>query len=154
PPEKRTPPQAGKLRACFLEQHAPEAIRRAHRDVLDLRRRRAALIESFPTVMVMEEMPKPRDTFMLIRGQYDKHGAKVTPGVPVLFPPLSPGGRGAGGEGAPRDRLALARWLVDRSNPLTSRVTVNRYWQSYFGTGLVKTTEDFGSQGEWPSHPE
>jgi len=145
---KRTPEQAGKLRACFLDQHAPEAIRQAYRELLDLRRRRAALVERFTTVMVMEEMPTPRQTFVLLRGQYDKHGEKVTPGVPAALkhPSLT--------VGAPKNRLAFARWLVDGSNPLTARVTVNRYWQAYFGTGLVKTTEDFGSQGEWPSHPE
>jgi hypothetical protein len=160
PPAKRTPQQASKLRACFLEQHAPEAIRQAYRDVLDLRRRRVALVESFPTTMVMEEMPKPRDTFVLIRGQYDKHGDKVTPGVPAV---LTSGGARRVSEGqsdpsltrrALNNRLGLARWLVDRANPLTARVTVNRYWQTYFGTGLVKTAEDFGTQGEYPSHPE
>jgi mono/diheme cytochrome c family protein len=148
PREKRTPQQAAKLRACFLEEHAPEAIRQAHREVLDLRRRRAALVESFPTVMVMEEMPLPRETFVLTRGQYDKPGEKVTPGVPAILT--------AGASPAARldSRLGFARWLVDRSNPLTARVTVNRYWQTYFGTGLVKTVDDFGAQGEWPSHPE
>jgi len=154
PRQKRSPQQTGKLRACFLEEHAPEAIRQAHREVLDLRRRRAALVESFPTTMVMEEMPVPRDSFVLIRGQYDKHGEKVTPGLPAAFAPLAPSGRGVGGEGTPNNRLGLARWLVDRSNPLTARVTVNRWWQTYFGTGLVKTVDDFGAQGEWPSHPE
>jgi mono/diheme cytochrome c family protein len=152
--EKRTPQQAGKLRACFLEQYAPEAIRQAHRDLVELRRRREAMVENFPTVMVMEEMPVPRPTFVLTRGQYDKPGEKVTPGVPAILPPLSPRGRGAGGEGSPSNRLDFARWLVRRSNPLTARVTVNRYWQTYFGTGLVKTVDDFGVQGEWPSHPE
>ncbi len=148
PRERRTPEQAAKLRACFLERYAPEAIRQPYREVLALRRRRAALVESFPTTMVMEEMPTPRETFVLIRGQYDKHGEKVTPGLPaVLAPGLVPAA-------APRNRLDLARWIVDRSNPLTARVTVNRYWQTYFGTGLVKTAEDFGTQGEYPSHPE
>jgi hypothetical protein len=96
--------------------------------------------------MVMQEMPAPRDTFVLVRGQYDKKGEKVTAGVPVSLPPLP--------AGAPANRLGLARWLVSAEQPLTARVTVNRYWQMFFGTGLVKTPEDFGSQGERPSHPE
>jgi len=96
--------------------------------------------------MVMEERPQPRDTFLLIRGAYDRYGEKVAPGVPSSLPGLP--------AGAPPNRLALARWLVDPSNPLTARVTVNRYWQLFFGTGLVKTAEDFGTQGERPSHPE
>jgi hypothetical protein len=96
--------------------------------------------------MVMEELPRSRDTFVLIRGQYDKPGAKVTAGVPASLPPMP--------KGVPSNRLGFARWLVDPANPLTARVAVNRFWQMYFGTGLVKTAEDFGSQGEWPSHPE
>ena len=102
--------------------------------------------KSLPTAMVMGEMNEPRDTFVLIRGQYDQYGDKVEPGVPAALPPLP--------EGVPNNRLGLARWLVDRNNPLMSRVTVNRYWQHYFGAGLVGTTEDFGSQGEVPSHPD
>ena len=88
----------------------------------------------------------PRDTFVLLRGAYDKPGDKVTPAVPSFLPPMP--------ADAPRNRLGLARWLVDPANPLTARVAVNRYWQMYFGTGIVKTAEDFGSQGEAPSHPE
>jgi len=104
--------------------------------------------KGIPTVMVMEELSKPRPTYVLKRGQYDHpdRNQKVEPNVPAFLPPL-PGN-------APRNRLGLARWLVDPANPLTSRVTVNRYWQRYFGTGLVKTTENFGIQGEPPSHPE
>jgi hypothetical protein len=94
----------------------------------------------------MEEMPVPRDTFVLTRGEYNRRGEKVNPGVPASLPPLSPG--------VANDRLGFARWLVSPVNPLTARVAVNRYWQMYFGNGLVKTVDDFGSQGEWPSHPE
>ncbi len=102
--------------------------------------------KSSPTAMVMEEMAKPRDTFLLIRGAYDKHGEKVTPAVPAFLPAIPPGVK--------HDRLALARWLVDPSHPLVGRVTVNRFWQTIFGTGIVRTAEDFGSQGEQPTHRE
>jgi hypothetical protein len=146
PAEKRTKPQADKLRAYFLENHAPAPIRQAHQQLVRLRKQREQLIESFPTTMVMEERPTPRDAFVLIRGQYDKPGEKVTAGVPASLPSLPPG--------VPNNRLGFARWLADPANPLTARVAVNRYWQMYFGTGLVKTVEDFGSQGEWPIHPE
>jgi hypothetical protein len=96
--------------------------------------------------MVMADLPKPRDTFVLIRGAYDKKGEKVTAGVPAAFPPLP--------NEAPLNRLGLAQWLTDPQHPLTARVAVNRFWQQYFGRGLVKTSEDFGLQGEWPSHPD
>ncbi len=111
-----------------------------------LKKERSELEKRLPTMMVMAERPTPRETFVLIRGQYDKKGEKVGPATPVSLPPLP--------AAAPRNRLGLAEWLVDPRNPLTARVTVNRYWQSYFGVGLVRTTEDFGSQGEAPSHPE
>jgi hypothetical protein len=146
PVDRRTPQQADKMRAYFLEKHAPDRLRWAYQQVRALRKQRNGLVESFPTTMVMEEMPTPRDSFVLLRGQYDRHGEKVTPGVPASLPPLP--------AGAPNNRLGFARWLVDPSNPLTARVAVNRYWQMLFGTGLVKTVGDFGSQGEWPSHPE
>jgi hypothetical protein len=91
-------------------------------------------------------MAAPRGTFVLMRGAYDKPGDKVEPAVLSFLNPMP--------ADAPRNRLGLARWIVDPANPLTARVAVNRYWQMYFGTGLVKTAEDFGSQGEAPSHPE
>jgi len=94
--------------------------------------------------MIMEERKEPRDSFVLLRGIYNKYGDKVSPAVPACFPPLP--------KGAPNNRLGFAKWLVDRSNPLTARVIVNRYWQMFFGVGLVKTGEDFGAQGEPPTH--
>ena len=97
--------------------------------------------------MVMEEMPTPRDTHVLIRGEYDKHGApRSRPACPARCRRL------------PQARRTTASASPTGSsipdNPLTARVAVNRYWQMLFGTGLVKTVEDFGAQGEWPSHPE
>jgi hypothetical protein len=145
-PDRRTREQAHKIRAYFLEQQAPPPIRQARQRVLSLRRQKEQLWEGIPTTMVMEEMPTPRDTHVLVRGVYDRPGERVTPGVPASLSPLPPG--------VANNRLGFARWLVDPSNPLTPRVAVNRYWQMYFGTGLVKTVDDFGSQGEWPSHPD
>jgi hypothetical protein len=145
-PEHRPTGLALKIRACFLNDAAPAAIRGAWRQVVELRKIRAALVESFPTTMVMQEMPQPRETHLLARGQYDRPGETVLPGVPASLPPLS--------AGAANNRLSLARWLVDPSNPLTARVAVNRLWQMLFGMGLVRTVDDFGAQGEPPSHPE
>ena len=98
------------------------------------------------TVMVMKEVEKPRDAFVLLRGEYDKIGPKVERKLPAVLPPLP--------EGAPNNRLGLARWLVSGRHPLTARVWVNRAWERFFGIGLVKTSENFGSQSEWPSNPE
>ncbi len=99
-----------------------------------------------PRTMVMRDRAQPRDTFILVKGAYDKYADKVTQGTPAFLPPLPPD--------APPNRLALAQWLVSPQQPLTPRVTVNRAWQIFFGRGLVKTTEDFGVQGEKPTHPE
>jgi len=145
-PAERSKAQAAKMRWCFQDQFARPAIREQWKTVLDLRNDRAQLVETFPTVMVMQENPAPRETHLLIRGAYDRPGDKVSPAVPSVLPPLP--------EGAPNNRLGFAKWLVDPANPLPARVTVNRFWQMYFGVGLVKTVEDFGSQGEWPSNPE
>jgi hypothetical protein len=112
----------------------------------DLTKKKTDFDAAIPVSLVMADVPTPRDTFVLIRGAYDKPGDKVLPGVPAVLPPLP--------EGAPVNRLGLAKWLVDPQHPLTARVTVNRFWQQYFGVGIVKTAEDFGAQGAWPTHPE
>ena len=141
----RTAGQALKLRKYYIEHQADSQIRDAHRRLTDTRREYERVVESFPTVMVMQEMATPRPTHVLVRGEYDNPGKRVSRGVPAFLPGLD------AGEG--NDRLALARWIVDRSNPLTARVTVNRVWQMLFGVGLVESTEDFGVQGARPSHP-
>ncbi len=146
PADQRTAAQKKKLSAYFLEHHAPEHLRAAEHAVRDLERRRTELIESFPTVMVMEDISPPRPTFVLARGQYDRPTESVERDVPACLPPFGPD--------RPRNRLGLAQWLVAPEQPLTARVIVNRYWQLLFGVGLVKTSEDFGLQGERPSHPE
>src|SRR5262249_43649614 len=146
PPDKRSKAQADKIKLYFLEKQAPSHLQQAWRDLVDPREKRDRFAESIPTVMVMQERAAPHDTFLLVRGAYDKPGEKVSPGVPATLPPLP--------KDCPNNRFGFARWLVDPSNPLTARVAVNRFWQMYFGAGLVKTVEDFGSQGEWPSHPE
>ena len=102
------------------------------------------LWEQVPATMIMRE-DEARETFVLARGNYDQPGARVTPGVPGVLPPLPPG--------VPANRLLLARWLVDPSHPLTARVAANRLWQLHFGAGLVPTPEDYGAQGEPPTHP-
>jgi hypothetical protein len=108
----------------------------------------AAINKGLASSLIMKDMPKPRPTFVLKRGQYDipDKTRPVQPGVPSALPPLP--------KDAPVNRLGLARWLIQPDHPLTARVTVNRFWQQFFGTGLVKTSEDFGAQGEWPSHPQ
>ena len=144
-PAERSAAQAEKLRLAFFTQYAPPEILQAWRTAGELERRRDELWASFPTVMVMEEMAERRPTFRLNRGAYDNPAEEVAPGVPAALPPLP--------EGVEANRLSFARWLVDPAHPLTARVTVNRYWQMYFGTGLVKTAENFGVQGDYPSHP-
>jgi hypothetical protein len=146
PEDKRSPAQAAKIRDYFLEHALPANIAEARAQLMDAQAKRDAFYQSLPTVMVMEEMAVPRETHVLVRGMYDKPGEMVTPKLPAVLA-SSP-------DAYPPNRLGLAQWLVDPSNPLMARVTVNRFWQMYFGTGVVKTAEDFGSQGEPPSHPE
>jgi hypothetical protein len=113
----------------------------------DARDALAVLKKSIPTSMVMSEMEPPRKTFVLARGEYDQPTkTQVSPGLPNVLGTLP--------TGSPPNRLALAKWMVSSSNPLTARVIMNRYWQRIFGVGVVKTSEDFGSQGELPVHPE
>lgn len=146
PAAQRTDSDRFQLRGYFLENAAPEKVRDAWSQLVVLKQQREDLERTFPTTMVMEEQSPRKDSFILIRGAYNVHGDKVEPGVPAVLPPLP--------LGAPNNRLGFAKWLIASRNPLLARVTVNRFWQSYFGTGIVKTTEDFGRQGEWPSHPE
>jgi hypothetical protein len=146
PADKRTRAQSDKITLYFLERDAPPHIQNAWKQLTELRIQRQRFIETLPTVMVMQERPTPRDTFILLRGAYDRPGDRVSPGVPAVLPTLP--------AGSPNNRLGFAKWLVDPSNPLTARVIVNRFWQMYFGVGLVKTVEDFGSQGEWPANLE
>jgi hypothetical protein len=102
--------------------------------------------EGIQEVMVMQDSPQPKKTFLLKRGNYDSFGEQVFPNTPESILPFP--------KNLPKNRLGLAQWLTDENHPLTARVSVNRYWQNFFGTGLVKTSEDFGNQGELPSHPE
>ncbi len=138
--------EAERTRDYFLTYAAPDPLRAAFRELELLRARKDDLVKVIPTAMVMAEMKKPRETFILARGDYRNQTEKVQPGVPAVLPPLP--------AGEPLNRLTLARWLVDPAHPLTSRVAVNRYWQAYFGYGIVKTQEDFGVQGEPPVQPE
>jgi hypothetical protein len=105
-----------------------------------------AAVRRLPRVMVMADQAKPRDTFVYLKGLYNKPGDKVSAGVPAVLGRLP--------TVAPRNRLTLANWLVSADNPLTARVVVNREWQRFFGVGLVKTVEDFGVQGERPPNQE
>lgn len=129
----------------FRFKQLPEAVTQTRR-IGDLKKQVDETDLSIPITLVMEEMSEPRPTFVLVRGAYDRKGERVGARTPGHLPAFLPG--------QPTNRLGLARWLVSPQNPLTARVTVNRLWQSVFGTGLVRTAEDFGTRGELPSHPE
>jgi hypothetical protein len=147
--EQRNDAQKKTLRDYFVEHVHPKtktAFVPLHGQINEAQKQRTELEAAIPSTLVMADMAQTRETRMLIRGQYDKKGDKVDRALPAWLPALP--------EGAPLNRLGMAKWLVDSKHPLTSRVTVNRYWQHLFGQGLVKTAEDFGSQGQWPSHPE
>src|SRR5262249_1060865 len=145
PAGKRSDAQKAELRTYYRRQVSPEG-RGLNARLAGLRREQAALGKQGPATMGMRGRPRPRAARVRVPRQYATRGEKVTAGVPAFLPPLPPGAR--------PDRLGLARWLVRPDHPLTARVAVNRIWQIHFGTGLVKTAEDFGSQGDWPSHPE
>lgn len=130
----------------FLEDNSPYlpskgALRRAEAWLDEIKG-----FEKSVDVMVLADRPEPRETHVLLRGVWDKKGEVVSPDVPEVLNPWP--------EGSPRNRLGLARWINSRENPLTARVIVNRLWQAVFGAGLVRTPEDFGRQGEPPTHPE
>ncbi len=156
-PAKRTPAQQKQLRDHYVEHVWPgtrPTFAPLHQSIAALEKERDQLDKQVLTTLVSLESANPKPAYILKRGEYDQRGEEVGRATPGFLPPLAPRGRGAGGEGATSDRLDFARWLVAPENPLTARVAVNRLWQQCVGAGLVLTAEDFGSQGEPPSHPE
>jgi hypothetical protein len=146
PSERRSEDQARWLRKYFVSEVANRAEKQLNTDYKTLNRGLEELNREIPSTMIMSEMEKPRDTYILARGDYRNRGDKVSPNTPAVLPPLP--------ADAPRNRLTLAKWLVDPGNPLTARVAVNHFWQMYFGIGIVKTSGDFGSQGDPPSNQD
>ena len=138
PPEQRVPGRLVFVKNAFLAQDPGVQERRKAIAAV------TKLLPDIPSTLVMRELPEPRPTHILLQGEFLRKSDRVEPGTPRVLPPLEPSGR---------TRLELARWIVDRRNPLTPRVTVNRIWQRYFGRGIVPTENDFGTQGEPPSHP-
>jgi len=150
-PEKRNRYQRQLVTDYFISTYGPTRNRDKEKleKLKELRKELAALNRTFPHLSlapVMVENPSAPKAYIAIKGDYREKGLEVEPRTPAVLPPLKHNGK--------PDRLALARWLVSRENPLTARVTVNRAWQEFFGKGLVRTSEDFGTQGERPSHPE
>ena len=145
--EKRSAEQTRKIEEYYGTVASELADVRKDR-ALQREERKKLEAAAITKVMVMQEMKDPRDTYLLVRGQYDQpdESEKLAPSIPAVFGKLP--------EGLPNNRLGLAKWLVHPENPLTARVIANRYWQKYFGAGLVKTVEDFGTRGELPSHPD
>ncbi len=146
---KRTPAQQKQLRDYYLENACAATkavVAPLAADVAKLKKEHDEFDKAIPASLVMRDLDKPRDSFVMIRGAYDKPGEKVTRDVPEALPPLP--------NKTNPTRLDLARWLVADNHPLTARVAVNRLWQQFFGVGIVKTSGDFGSQGQPPSHPE
>jgi mono/diheme cytochrome c family protein len=155
PAANRARAQALKIHGAFLAQAAPDELKQARDTLVELKRQKQNFEDELPSLMIMKETAQPRPAFLLKRGAYDAPGEKVERGVPATLPPLLSGDLGEAARIAPMsNRLDFARWLVSAEHPLTSRVAVNRFWQMLFGVGLVRTTEDFGTQGELPSHPE
>ena len=151
-PEKVSDPAAiARLKQYWLTRvwaSPPDRLVAAAADYDALAKIRDGIDDLIPRSLVFNDLPTMRDSFVMQRGAYDKPGDKVARGTPAFLPPL------AVEEGKTPSRLDLAKWLVSKEHPLTARVAANRLWQQFFGTGLVKTHEDFGLQGEPPSHPE
>ncbi|MBI4623990.1 MAG: DUF1553 domain-containing protein [Verrucomicrobia bacterium] len=145
-PEKREPRPKQLLLDYYTSRHADAPARDAYRAVSVARTAEADFRAQLPKTLVMAELPAPRKAYVLNRGQYDQPGEEVSADVPASLLPLP--------ADAPRNRLGLARWLTSPDHPLTARVQVNRMWKQCFGEGIVRTNNDFGSQGEPPTHPE
>jgi hypothetical protein len=140
---KRSESERNELAKFFKENYAEEYLQ-AEVALAKSKKAKEEMYAQIPTAMIMENMDPPRETFVLKRGDYRMNGERVEAATPGFLPKLE----------GPVNRLTLARWLISREQPLMARVVVNRYWAMFFGTGIVKTANDFGSQGEWPSHPE
>lgn len=145
-PDRRTENQSEKVRRYFLEYGAPAGIQKKFEAIAKLEARRVSYWDGLPTTMVMEEGKTPKETHLRVRGEYHNKGDVVPSAIPVVFQ--------SDNRDNPESRLEFAQWLMGDENPLTARVAVNHLWQMLFGTGLVKTAEDFGTQGSLPSHPD
>lgn len=141
---ENTADHEAELREYFMLTQARQ-VREATTKLRNARASLNATMDSIPAIMVMRESRSQRKNYILNRGVYNEPTTEVFAGTPEFLPPMPDG---------PKDRLALAKWLTDAGHPLTSRVTVNRYWQMLFGNGLVRTPEDFGLQGSMPTHPK
>lgn len=139
-------PDRHRLLDQFLEDHAPYQRAKASLDRAAAQLKEVTAAAGKLNVMVLAERKEPRDTHVLVRGVWDKKGDVVKQDVPAAIAPWP--------AGVKRDRLGLAQWLTSKENPLTARVFVNNVWQMFFGAGLVRTPDDFGLQGQLPTHPE
>jgi Protein of unknown function (DUF1553) len=148
PVDQRSAQQKEQLEKLFRQTQVPE-FATLQKSVDDLRKTKEDFDRTIPNTMVMSEMEQPRETFIKVRGNYDQDGEKVAAAVPSFLPQVA-----ALPDAKPLNRLHLAQWLVSPEHPLTARVTMNRWWAMLFGTGIVKTLNDFGTQGERPTHPE
>lgn len=143
--DQRTVEQTNQLVRAYLTRF-DQVFQQLSAQKAEIDKQRIDLEKGVPTAMVMQEMPQPRKTFVLKRGQFDQPGEEIQPDTPASLPPFP--------AGLPRNRLGLAKWLLAPDHPLTARVAANRSWSLFFGSGLVETVEDFGSQGQWPTHLE
>ncbi len=145
PNKQRTAKEKQQLFAYWLES-LDEEYQKYSQELADYEREHNAIRARGTVAHVMQEKDRDAMAYVLFRGEYDKRRDEVSPGTPAVLPPFP--------KGAPTDRLGFAKWLLRPDHPLTARVTVNRYWQEVFGTGIVKTAGDFGVMGQPPSHPE
>jgi len=147
--DKRNDAQKKEIRDYFVEfvyGKGKETFDPLHKQAADLDKQVKDIEGAAPSTLVMLDKDTERIAHILKRGEYDKRGDKVTANVPASIMPMP--------ADYPANRMGLAKWLVHPDHPLTARVNINRFWQQLFGTGIVKTSEDFGAQGEWPSHPD
>ena len=144
PAKELNPAEKEMLKTYYVNNHSKKH-QFSMAELADTRKIQVDSMELIQVIMVMKEMEEPRETYLLKRGQYDQYGERVYPNMPekiLVFP-----------DSLEKNRLGLAKWVTSKDNPLTARVAVNRYWKNIFGTGIVETVEDFGNQGELPSHP-